>query len=86
MASGSKFDQRAFALSLQEGRDHRKDQPLSWANFIAAIKPLLHAHDIDLAPFTTYFFTYLDLVKAQLKNPFLFQPFHRRVLHPCRLL
>ncbi len=80
MASALTFD-AYLALSLKKGEITEKIAALM-GEFYRSYKASLAAHDIDMAPFAIYFFTYLDLVKAQLKNPFVFQPFHRRVLHP----
>lgn len=80
MASELTFDQ-ALASSLKKGEITEKIAALM-REFYRSYHASLETHHVDMSPFISYFFTYLDLVKLQLKNPFVFQPFHRRVLHP----
>ncbi|MBS0616126.1 MAG: 1-acyl-sn-glycerol-3-phosphate acyltransferase [Verrucomicrobia bacterium] len=80
MASALKLNE-ALAVSLKKGEITEKIAALL-SEFYKSYNASLIAHHIDPAPFATYFLTYLDLIKLQLKTPFVFQPFHRRVLHP----
>ena len=42
----------------------------------------LKDHDMDMAPYERIFDTYLDLIKEQLKEPFVFAPYHKQILLP----
>ena len=51
-------------------------------HFYSSYKEALEMHHISIAEYEHIFVTFLDLIKEQLEDPFMFQPYHRHIREP----
>lgn len=59
-----------------------KQFPAALEEFYLGYKNTLESHGIETKKYDPLFFTFLELLKKQFENPFIFQPYHRAIHAP----
>jgi glycerol-3-phosphate O-acyltransferase len=80
MVNASRFKKKLDDFCKQGVIPNKIGEILS--SFYHSYNDSLTAHKIDPQKYAHFFETYLDLVLAQLKEPHVFEPFHKKIVAP----